>query len=53
MSPAKLRHATTAGPNAYTADKRPFVARVLADAGIDLKPDSKRLSSGLLEQRGS
>ena len=46
----KLRHATT---NAYTADKRPFVSRVLADAGVDLQPDSKRLSAGVLKQRGS
>jgi GrpB-like predicted nucleotidyltransferase (UPF0157 family) len=41
----KLRHAVTRleeGP--YTGDKRPFVARVLAEAGIELKPDSERLS---------
>lgn len=49
----KLRHATRLGPNAYTAGKRPFVARVLVDAGIDLKPDSERLSGGLLKERGS
>jgi GrpB-like predicted nucleotidyltransferase (UPF0157 family) len=45
----KLRHATMPGPNAYTACKRPFVARVLAEAGIALKPDSERLSSRLLK----
>ena len=38
----KLRHA---GTRAYTADKRPFVARVLAEAGLGLKPDSERLST--------
>jgi GrpB-like predicted nucleotidyltransferase (UPF0157 family) len=41
----KRRHAAASPePNPYTADKRPFVARVLADAGIDLKPDAERLS---------
>jgi GrpB-like predicted nucleotidyltransferase (UPF0157 family) len=41
----KMRHAET-GPDArgYTAKKTPLVARVLAEAGIDLKPDSVRLS---------
>ncbi len=33
---------TTRDP--YTADKRPFVQRVLAARGISLKPDSERLS---------
>jgi GrpB-like predicted nucleotidyltransferase (UPF0157 family) len=48
----KLSHAvTTLGPKPYTFDKRPFVARVLADVGIDLKPDSERLSPVLLRQR--
>jgi GrpB-like predicted nucleotidyltransferase (UPF0157 family) len=35
-------HEPRAGP--YTASKWPFVARVLADAGIALKPDAARLS---------
>lgn len=47
----KLRHASTTGPNAYTADKRPFVARVLAEASIDLKPDSERLIARALKER--
>lgn len=33
------------GGKPYTARKTPFVARVLAGAGIPLKPDSERLSS--------
>jgi GrpB-like predicted nucleotidyltransferase (UPF0157 family) len=41
----KLRHAATEpGAGAYTAEKRPFVARVLMEAGITLKPDSARLT---------
>ena len=48
----KLRHAaTTPGPSPYTADKRPLVARVLADIGIDLKPDSERLTIEALAER--
>lgn len=48
----KLRHvATIPGPSPYTADKRPFVARVLAEAGIGLKPDSERLSGPALAER--
>ncbi len=50
----KLRHATgSAGRGgSYTADKRPFVARVLAEAGIELKPDGARLTArALLERR--
>lgn len=48
----KRNHVVTApGPNAYTDDKRPFVARVLAAAGIDLKPDSERLSTAAYQQR--
>ena len=48
----KLRHMTTIpGPTAYTADKRPLVARVLAEAGIDLKPDSERLTARALAKR--
>jgi GrpB-like predicted nucleotidyltransferase (UPF0157 family) len=40
----KRRHESTTEPGTYTADKRPFVARVLAEANLDLKPDSQRLS---------
>jgi GrpB-like predicted nucleotidyltransferase (UPF0157 family) len=41
----KLRHALPRGePAPYSGDKRPFVARVLAGAGIELRPDSERLS---------
>jgi hypothetical protein len=48
----KLSHAATAAhPNAYTAGKRAFVARVLADKGIELKPDSERLTPAALEAR--
>lgn len=47
----KRRHASTARPGAYTADKFTFVARVLAEANIDLKPDSQRLSARALEER--
>jgi GrpB-like predicted nucleotidyltransferase (UPF0157 family) len=48
----KLRHARGAGaPVAYDADKRPFVARVLADAGIALKPDRERLTPAALAAR--
>jgi GrpB-like predicted nucleotidyltransferase (UPF0157 family) len=50
----KLRHlATTPGAAPYTADKRPFVARVLAEAGIVVKPDLERLSSRALAERPS
>ncbi len=38
----KLLHG---GGKPYTASKTPFVARVLAGAGVQLKPDSERLSS--------
>jgi len=40
----KLAHVADdpSGP-AYTEAKTPFVARVLAEAGIDLKPDEERL----------
>ena len=41
----KRRHA---GPEGYSADKRPLVMRVLSDAGIGLKPDDQRLSPGAL-----
>jgi GrpB-like predicted nucleotidyltransferase (UPF0157 family) len=36
---------THAGLDAYTASKWSLVARVLADAGITLKPDGERLSA--------
>jgi GrpB-like predicted nucleotidyltransferase (UPF0157 family) len=45
----KLAHATAADgypARPYTADKRPFVARVLAARGIPLKPDEERLTPG-------
>jgi GrpB-like predicted nucleotidyltransferase (UPF0157 family) len=35
---------THAGADGYTASKWDFVARVLAEAGVPLKPDSERLS---------
>ena len=38
-----------AGP--YSADKRPFVARVLERSGIVLGPDKERLTPGALRQR--
>lgn len=49
----KLNHAvTTAQPtNAYTGGKRALVARVLADRGIELKPDSERLTAAALAAR--
>jgi GrpB-like predicted nucleotidyltransferase (UPF0157 family) len=49
----KQQHAATApvGGYAYTADKRPFVSRVLASAGVDLKPDAERLSELVYQQR--
>jgi GrpB-like predicted nucleotidyltransferase (UPF0157 family) len=34
----------TEGGDAYSGDKRPLVLRVLANAGIELKSDSERLS---------
>jgi GrpB-like predicted nucleotidyltransferase (UPF0157 family) len=41
----KSRHACDAGaPSAYAERKTAFVARVLARAGIPLKPDAERLS---------
>jgi GrpB-like predicted nucleotidyltransferase (UPF0157 family) len=42
---AEWKHAHAAGdePDAYTASKWPLVARVLAGAGIELKPDEERL----------
>jgi GrpB-like predicted nucleotidyltransferase (UPF0157 family) len=48
----KRRHACGAGaPGAYSADKRPFVARVLAAAGVALKPDAERLTAAALASR--
>ena len=48
----KLGHlATTPGAGWYTADKRPLVARVLAETGIELKPDSERLTGEALAGR--
>jgi hypothetical protein len=35
----------------YTADKVPFVARVLAEADLELEPDSQRLSARVLKER--
>jgi GrpB-like predicted nucleotidyltransferase (UPF0157 family) len=41
----KERHAAeTTSSDPYTADKRPFVQRVLATRGIELKPDHTRLT---------
>ncbi|MBA3718414.1 MAG: GrpB family protein [Actinobacteria bacterium] len=40
------------GKDSYVAgNKRPLVARVLAEAGIELKPDTKRLSPAALMER--
>jgi GrpB-like predicted nucleotidyltransferase (UPF0157 family) len=48
----KLIHARGAGAaSPYVGDKRAFVARVLAEAGIALKPDSERLSAAALADR--
>ena len=48
----KLRHTRRAGaPGPYSDDKRPFVARVLAGAGIALKPDRERLTAAALAAR--
>jgi GrpB-like predicted nucleotidyltransferase (UPF0157 family) len=47
----KRRYASTTEPGRYTADKFPFVARVLAEANLDLKPDSLRLSARVLKNR--
>jgi hypothetical protein len=41
----------TAQPNAYTEGKRAFVAGVLAEKGITLKPDSERLTAAALAWR--
>jgi len=48
----KWREAAASGdPSPYRGDKRPFVARVLAEAGITLRPDCERLSTGALRER--
>jgi GrpB-like predicted nucleotidyltransferase (UPF0157 family) len=48
----KVRHAvTTMEPDAYTTDKRAFVARVLAEKGIRVKPDRERLTAGARASR--
>jgi len=48
----KRSHAvSTAQPNAYTGGKRTFVSRVLAERGIELKPDSERLTAAALAAR--
>jgi len=46
----KLEHAAT-GTEAYAASKWPFVARVLAEDGIELRPDVQRLSPEELARR--
>jgi GrpB-like predicted nucleotidyltransferase (UPF0157 family) len=48
----KLTH-LAADPNRgpYTEDKRPLVTRVLAAAGIDVKPDEERLVASVLASR--
>jgi GrpB-like predicted nucleotidyltransferase (UPF0157 family) len=47
----KLRHLSMSEPGMYTADKFPFVARVLAEADLELEPDSQRLSARVLKER--
>jgi GrpB-like predicted nucleotidyltransferase (UPF0157 family) len=48
----KLTHSRSAGEvSPYIGDKRAFVARVLAEAGIALKPDNERLSAATLADR--
>ena len=49
----KLSNAVTkAQLSAYTGSKRPFVARVLCERGIELKPDNERLTAAALAERG-
>jgi GrpB-like predicted nucleotidyltransferase (UPF0157 family) len=38
-------------PTSHSVSKRPFVERVLASAGIPLKPDSQRLAEAALQER--
>ncbi len=40
------------GDSAYTSGKRPLVGRVLAQAGIALRPDEERLEPAALAARG-
>jgi GrpB-like predicted nucleotidyltransferase (UPF0157 family) len=48
----KLAHASARGePNPYTANKNPFVTRVLAQLGIEVKPDDERLAPSVLAER--
>jgi GrpB-like predicted nucleotidyltransferase (UPF0157 family) len=48
----KLSEARDAGAESpYAAGKLPFVARVLAEVGITVKPDTERLSRATLAQR--
>jgi len=47
----KLSNAPTAARRAYSGSKRPFVARVLSERGIELKPDSERLTAAALAGR--
>ena len=48
----KLAHAGPApGGTPYTAGKRPFVARVLTQAGLELKEDRERLTDEALAAR--
>jgi len=48
----KLAHASRPGePNPYTGTKTPFVADVLGLVGIQLKPDSQRLTPAVLALR--
>lgn len=48
----KLKHVSTApGQAPHTADKRPLIERVLAEAGIPLKPDAQRLTAHALTAR--
>jgi GrpB-like predicted nucleotidyltransferase (UPF0157 family) len=39
--------------NSYLAGKRPFVQRVLAGQGIELKPDDERLARAVLARRAA
>ncbi len=41
------------GDRVYDANKRPLVLRVLAEQGIELKPDEERLDPLLVRQRSS
>lgn len=48
----KFAHAALPGePSPYTATKTPFVMGVLAQVGIQLKPDSQRLTPAVLALR--